>query len=214
MIPVLTPAQASALDRAAAERGVPVVALMERAGRELASAARDVVGGSYGSRAVVVCGSGNNGGDGLVAARHLASWGFAVCAVLLADAASLRDPAAANHARLGGTGVRVRPYAAAALERELTRADVVVDAIVGTGFHGIPEGPFAEAVDAIGRAGITVVAADVPSGVNAETGAVAGRAIRADVTVTFGAPKVGVVLLRGRRMPASSRSPRSGSPRT
>ena len=197
MIPVLTPAQASALDRAAAERGVPVVALMERAGRELASAARDVVGGSYGSRAVVVCGSGNNGGDGLVAARHLASWGFAVCAVLLADAASLRDPAAANHARLGGTGVRVRPYAAAALERELTRADVVVDAIVGTGFHGIPEGPFAEAVDAIGRAGITVVAADVPSGVNAETGAVAGRAIRADVTVTFGAPKVGVVLLPG-----------------
>ncbi len=99
MKPVLTPDQASALDRATQARGIPADLLMERAGRAVARAAVDVMGGSYGRRAVVVCGKGNNGGDGLVAARHLARWGVRVAVVAVEALDDLREPAASNAAR-------------------------------------------------------------------------------------------------------------------
>jgi ADP-dependent NAD(P)H-hydrate dehydratase / NAD(P)H-hydrate epimerase len=197
MIPILTPAEASALDRAARERGISVDTLMENAGREVASAVVDVLGGTYGRRAVVVCGKGNNGGDGLVAARHLASRGVAVSVVLLEDGSVFRDAAAANLERLGRTVARVRAFDPGSLERELARADVAVDAIFGTGFRGVAGGAAASAIELVNGAGITVVSADIPSGVNGETGSVDGVAVRADVTVTFGAPKPGVILLPG-----------------
>lgn len=195
MRPVLTPAEAAALDRATQERGIEAATLMENAGREVADAAVRLAGGTYGRRTVVVCGKGNNGGDGLVAARYLDAWGLRVAAVTLVPGDELREPAATNLRRLAGTRVRIRTPEV--LERELARADVVVDALFGTGFRGRPDGAFAAAIEAIGTAGAPVVAVDIPSGVDGETGAVAGVAVRADLTVTFGAPKPGVVLLPG-----------------
>lgn len=201
MRPVLSPAEAGELDRASQARGIAAETLMENAGREVARAALERAGGVYGTRAVVVCGKGNNGGDGLVAARYLARWGARVTVLLLEVPEDLREPAATNLARLAETDVRVRPFSRSALERELARADVAIDAIFGTGFRGVPEDEWAEAIVGLneGRAlhGVPVVAVDIPSGVNGTTGAVEGEAVWADVTVTFGASKTGGVLLPG-----------------
>ena len=197
MKPVLSPSEASTLDRDSQARGITAASLMENAGREVARAAAAVAGGLYGRRALVVCGKGNNGGDGLVAARHLARWGVRVTVVMLEEATDLREPAAANFRRLSETDVRVRPFSPAVLERELARADVAIDAIFGTGFRGMPEDEFEAAIAGLNDGGTPVVAVDIPSGVNGETGGVEGDAVWADVTVTFGAAKTGVVLLPG-----------------
>jgi NAD(P)H-hydrate epimerase len=194
---VLTPAEAGALDRDSQARGISAATLMENAGREVAQAAAAVAGGVYGVRAVVVCGKGNNGGDGLVAARHLARWGVRVTVLMMEPAEDLREPAATNVARLAETDVRIRPFSRSSLAREVARADVAVDAIFGTGFRGFPEEEWAAAIGGLNEGGAPVVAVDIPSGVNGETGAVEGEAVWADVTVTFGAVKTGVVLLPG-----------------
>ena len=196
MKPVLTPEQATELDRATQARGVPAELLMERAGRAVARATIDLLGGSYGRRAVVVCGTGNNGGDGLVAARHLWRQGVAVAMVMIEVPGRLREPAATNLARLRAeTDARI--LAAPALRREVARADVAVDAIFGTGFRGTPEDEWAAAIAALNGSPVPVVAVDIPSGVDGTSGAVAGDAVRADLTVTFGAAKTGTLLLPG-----------------
>ena len=198
MKPVLTPEEAAELDRLTQAAGVSSEDLMERAGRAVARAARELAGGAYGRRAVVVCGKGNNGGDGLVAARHLARWGVRTTVVLLEAAGSLREPAATNAARLVEVpGMRTRSFDDRGLQRELTRADVAIDAIFGIGFRGMPEDDWAAAIAAMNDADVPVVAVDIPSGVHGGTGAVEGEAIRADLTVTFGAAKLGAVLLPG-----------------
>jgi ADP-dependent NAD(P)H-hydrate dehydratase / NAD(P)H-hydrate epimerase len=194
MIPVLTATETAVLDRETEARGTPVETLMERAGRAVARAAADLMGGTYGRRIVVVCGKGNNGGDGLVAARYLARWGSSPVAVLLAGADELRGPAAANLGRLEARSVA---FSRERLARELGRADSAVDAVFGTGFRGGAEGPHAEAIELLNGSGVPVVAVDVPSGVEGDTGAVRGPAVRAEVTVTFGGPKVGDVLHPG-----------------
>jgi ADP-dependent NAD(P)H-hydrate dehydratase / NAD(P)H-hydrate epimerase len=195
--PVLTPQQAVELDRATVAEGVPASALMERAGRAVARAAVDLMGGSYGRRAVIVIGKGNNGGDGLVAARHLASWGVRVAVRGIEEAEGLKEPAAEHLERLAEVGLTVRRGGRARLARELARADVAIDAIFGTGFGGLPEGPWADAIEALNAAPPPVVAVDIPSGVNGATGAVEGEAVDADLTVTFGAAKVGALMMPG-----------------
>jgi ADP-dependent NAD(P)H-hydrate dehydratase / NAD(P)H-hydrate epimerase len=195
MIPVLTSAETAALDRETEARGTPVEALMERAGRAVARAVVDVLGGTYGRRIVVVCGKGNNGGDGLVAARVLSAWGASPAALLLADPGELKGPAASAFKELGDA--RWAGYSADRLARELGRADAAIDAIFGTGFRGSSEGPHAEAMEALNASGVPVVAVDIPSGVEGDTGAVRGPAVRASITVTFGGPKVGDVLHPG-----------------
>ncbi len=154
---------------------------MENAGRQVAPRGRAVAGGLYGSRAVVVCGKGNNGGDGLVAARYLARWGIRVTVLMLEVPEDLREPADTNVARLADTDVRVRPFSRALLARELARSDVAIDAIFGTGFRGFPEEEWADAIDGLNEGGVAVVAVDIPSGVNGDTGAVEGEAVWADV---------------------------------
>jgi NAD(P)H-hydrate epimerase len=198
MKPVLTPEEAAALDRETQARGVAAEVLMERAGRAVARAARELAGGSYGRRAVVVCGKGNNGGDGLVAARQLGRWGMRTTVVLLEDPTELREPAATNARRLAEVpGLRLRTFHERGLERELDRADVAVDAIFGTGFRGMPEDDWAAAVASLNAARAPIAAVDIPSGVNGSTGVVEGEAIRARLTVTFGAAKLGAVLMPG-----------------
>lgn len=196
MIPVLTSAETQTLDLQTEQRGTPVEVLMERAGLAVARAAVEVAGGAYGRRAVVICGKGNNGGDGLVAARHLSRWGMAVEVFLLADPSALGEPASSRLAALRREGIAVQPPGET-LERSLARADVAIDAIFGTGFRGEPEGDHLEAISALGGSSIPVVAVDVPSGVEGDTGAVRGAVVDADVTVAMGAPKVGDVLFPG-----------------
>ena len=197
MLPVLTAAETQALDRETEARGIPIEQLMERAGLAVARTATALAGGAYGRRAVVVCGKGNNGGDGLVAARLLARWGMGVDVFLLADPAALRGPAALNLERLGFAGLPTQGLSRQTLDRALERADVAVDAIVGTGFRGTPEGPYAEAIDGLNAAGTPVVAVDIPSGVEGDTGAARGPAVWAEATVALGVPKVGDVLFPG-----------------
>src|SRR5439155_20457769 len=148
--------------------------LMENAGRAVAEADLSLTGGTYGRRAVVICGKGNNGGDGLVAARHLHRLGVGVTAMLLTAPEELSGAAAQNFRRLAVAGGRWRPATPASLSRELGRADVAVDAIFGTGFRGPPRGAHAGAIEALNGSEAPVVAVDIPSGVNGETGAVPG----------------------------------------
>lgn len=193
MRPLLTAAETQALDVETEARGTPVDALMDRAGDAVARAAAAAAGGTYGRRAVILAGKGNNGGDGLVAARRLMAWGTSPEVVLLSeDLGPL--PSRHLHAAVAA-GVRVSgPERLAAA---LDRADVVIDALVGTGFRGPADGALARAIEACNGSGAPVVAVDVPSGVEGDTGAVRGPAVAADVTVTFGAPKVGIVLFPG-----------------
>lgn len=196
MKPVLTPDQAAELDRESQARGIGAELLMERAGRALARAVLDLTGGAYGRRAVVVCGKGNNGGDGFVAARHLARAGVGV-RVHVMEAPS-PGVAAQNLARLGKeTPARVREFAPGRLARDLVEADVAVDAIFGTGFRGAAEDRWAGAIDELNASRVPIVSADIPSGVDGATGAAPGSAVRAEITVAFGVAKTGALLMPG-----------------
>jgi NAD(P)H-hydrate epimerase len=173
------------------EEGVPSLELMEAAGRALAEA---VVGVAPQGPVRVVCGKGNNGGDGFVAARLLRELGFAVEVLLLWPAEEVKGDAAANLARVeaeqvgpdNGIGERLRGSGA------------VVDAIFGTGFSGAPREPAAAAIAAINDCGAPVLACDVASGVDASSGEVAGVAVKADLTVTFHAAKLGQLVAPGK----------------
>ena len=129
-----------------------------------------------------------------------------VAVVALEDPADLREPAAANALRLDEVdAIRVMRFTPATLDRELARADVAIDAVFGTGFRGVPEDEWADAIAGLNRSPAPVVAVDIPSGVNGATGAVDGDAVRADLTVTFGAPKVGVAILPGAELAGAVR---------
>jgi NAD(P)H-hydrate epimerase len=201
--------QMRAVDRWAIDvRGVDGLQLMERAGAGVARAVeRLVADGPVG----VVCGKGNNGGDGLVAARLLREAGREVTVVCVAAPQELSPDARVNLERLPGQPpVRLdgAPWAPGEPDRGsaragqgapvLARAAVLVDALLGTGFQGEPRGAVADAIDAINSAGARVVSVDVPSGVDASTGVIGGLAVRASVTVTFHAAKPGLWIYPGK----------------
>jgi ADP-dependent NAD(P)H-hydrate dehydratase / NAD(P)H-hydrate epimerase len=172
-----------AVDRwAIEERGVPSLELMEAAGRVVAEA---VAASAPQGPVRVVCGKGNNGGDGFVAARLLREMGFEVEALLLWPGKELRGDAAVNFERFGGELLE------GDVGERLAGSGAIVDAIFGTGFEGAPREPAAGTIEAINACGAPVVACDVASGVDASTGEVAGEAVCADVTVSFHAAKLG-----------------------
>ncbi len=170
------------------QRAVPSLELMERAGVGLARCVTRV--GGPGPVRVVV-GKGNNGGDGLVVARLLREEGREVDVLAAAPLHELHGDAEANLRALPGQAPQ--PLRAGALEG----SSVVVDALLGTGFTGGPREPAAGAIAAINACDATVVACDVPSGVDASTGEVAGEAVRADRTCTFHGPKIGLYVAPG-----------------
>ncbi len=195
--------QQRAIDRWAIETmGTPGIELMERAGTGLAEVVTLRVSGG---RIVVVCGKGNNGGDGLVAARLLRDAGWDVDVLMLAPGEELRGDARTNFERLPG-----RPAELFHAGR-LAGAAAIIDAILGTGFSGEPREPAKGAIEAIDAASDpaagggpggpdrpVVIACDVPSGVDASTGEVAGAAVRADATATFHAAKPGLWISPGK----------------
>lgn len=197
MIGVRDVAQVRAAE-AAAFAVTPEGALMERAAFALAVACADVLhgatGGVAGRRVVVLAGAGNNGGDALWAGSMLARRGVRVDALTLAE--RVHDEGAAALRAAGG---RLHRWSAtdAALRTLVSRGDLAIDGILGIGGRGGLRPDAAELAEAVGRSGAIVVAADLPSGVDADTGAVAGPAVDADITVTFGALKPGLVVAPG-----------------
>jgi NAD(P)H-hydrate epimerase len=183
------------LDRCAIETvGVPGVVLMENAGRGAAEAIEALLGGAAGRRVAVVAGGGNNGGDGFVIARRLALRGAAVVTFLIVPPQEVRRDAAVNLRVLRGLGQEVREAHAEApgwLRGQLAAFDLVVDAVGGTGIRGALRGPAAAAAEQINAAGRPVVAVDIPTGLDCDTGEASGPTVRAKLTVTFLARKTG-----------------------
>lgn len=189
LTPLLPAETMRTVDRwAIEERGVAGLDLMERAG---AAVARAVERAAPDGPVTVVCGKGNNGGDGLVVTRLLRDAGRAVSVICTAPPGEFKGDALANLERLQGAPPTQ-------LDGPLDSCAVVVDALLGTGFEGEPRGAVADAIDAINASGAQVIAVDVPSGVDASTGVVAGRAVRADRTVTFHAAKPGLWIRPGK----------------
>ena len=186
------------MDRQAIQRyGIPELLLMEHAGM----AAVQVLARHYpvaGKRWVVLCGAGNNGGDGLVVARLLHSRGADVVTVLLGDPARFGEAAAANLAIVRQMGLTLHTgLDGGQLAGLLGPCDGIVDGLLGTGIARPVEGLYAAAIDAANRSGKPVVSLDIPSGVQGDTGVVLGTAVRAAHTITFGLPKPGNLLYPG-----------------
>jgi NAD(P)H-hydrate epimerase len=191
----LTPGQMREVDRLAeADYGITPLQLMEVAGLQVARVAREIVGPSLAGRAVcILAGKGNNGGDGLVAARRLAGWGARVKARTtfpLAEATSLLG----NQVRAAvAAGVEVAPWTG-----ELPRADIYIDALLGFGARGAPRGVVGEVI-AAAPGGQAVLALDIPSGLDAMTGQAPGPCVSAGTTVTLAAPKTGLLAAAARQ---------------
>jgi len=201
LIPILSSVQARAFDRFLSERcAVPGLLLMENAGRNAASAVHERLGQA--ARVLCVCGTGNNGGDGFVLARHLLRLGHDVRVVLLGRGEQVAGDARVNldaWRGIGGglleidtdTGVKER------LDALWDGADGIVDALFGTGLSRELSGRFRAAVESMNGSGRRVFALDLPSGMHADTGSALGIAVRAQVTITFGHPKPGLLTTSG-----------------
>ncbi|HKB33902.1 MAG TPA: NAD(P)H-hydrate epimerase [Candidatus Dormibacteraeota bacterium] len=185
-LPRLTSRQVKEVDALAQARfGISVEWLMEAAGWQMARACP--------AATAVVCGTGNNAGDGLAAARHLHRWGklAGVCCV---DRSRLNGPAARELEALQRVGVQVSS------ELRLDGASAIVDAIFGTGVSRRPEGRFAEWIETLNSSGLRVISVDVPSGLDADSGVAYAPCVQAQTTITLGLPKPGLVRGDGPRV--------------
>lgn len=188
---LLTVAEMAAADAATIASGTPGVALMERAGRAVADAVARRA--RPGMSVLVLCGPGNNGGDGFVAARILAERGFKVTLALAGTREALRGDAAEMAKAWTGAVESIGAV-------DATRYELVVDALFGAGLSRPLEGEIAALVERVNASGRPVVAVDVPSGVSGDSGLAEGAAIRAVETVTFFRPKPGHLLYPGRAL--------------
>ncbi len=167
--------------------------LMENAGRAVFAAIREHWAPLAGKRAVVLCGKGNNGGDGFVVARYLQNAGVACEICLVGATGDVRGDAAANYLILTRLGYTVQEFQAIEAMPDLHQADFIVDALLGTGVRGPLQGLMAQIVTRINDSGRPVIAIDLPTGMNADTGEVAGPCVKAQLTVTIGCCKQGLL---------------------
>jgi NAD(P)H-hydrate epimerase len=198
-IPTLSREQVREVDRRAIEEyGMSGLVLMENAGRGVADVLTSL--GAKGP-VVICCGKGNNAGDGFVVARHLDLRNIPARVCLWSEPGELRGEAATNFHILAKCGVPIEIFGprhdAARLAGCLAGADWVVDALLGTGARGEPRSPFAEAIDQLNGQGLPILAVDLPSGLDCDTGQASGHTIRATHTCTFVAAKPGFFARQG-----------------
>jgi len=183
------------------EIGMPGVVLMENAARGASWVFLDHFAPSPGSRVLILCGRGNNGGDGYVMARYLFSAGLKVTVLVLAEFRKIAGDALVNLGILRRLGFPVREVPSEEQwkkqRRLLKDCDFVIDGLLGTGLNAPVRGFYAGVIEDVNKANKPVCAIDIPSGLNADTGQVMGAAVRADLTVTFGFPKLGQILFPG-----------------
>jgi NAD(P)H-hydrate epimerase len=185
-------------DQAAISGGTPGAELMDRAAHACAVVSLRMLGGAYAKRVVVVCGKGNNGGDGIACARHLAAAGANPTVLLLEEPTGDAGHQLELARILAPRGrLRIEPWSASAYDRAAARADLVIDAILGTGSAGTPRDVVAVAIAAIAATRVPVLAVDIPSGVSGADGSAPGPVVTADVTLAVQALKVGHVTAPG-----------------
>jgi ADP-dependent NAD(P)H-hydrate dehydratase / NAD(P)H-hydrate epimerase len=215
---ILTAAEMKEVDRLSTGRfHISSLTLMENAGKGVAEFVHGRFGGLDRRRILVFCGKGNNGGDGFVAARHLLEVGARPLVLLFAAPEDVAGDAAANLARLQESGAEVRLVRDArtweSLRGTLDGTDIFLDALLGTGVRGSIEGLLAAVISDLNRhARGSVVAVDIPSGLNADTGAADGPVVAADYTITLTAPKPGLLLGAGPKHAGEIRVLNIGSP--
>lgn len=198
---IVTGTQMQALDRRTiTEAQIPALVLMERAGAGVAAFLQDRFGPLRGKTVTILCGKGNNGGDGFVVARLLRRRHVKVTVLLLAPVPDLSRDAAVMYRRW----LRVAGKSASKSFRSsdltgpiLASSDLVIDALLGTGLSTEVTGVYRDAIELMNRSGRPVIAVDMPSGIHADNGALLGQAVRATATVTFGLPKLGLYLGAG-----------------
>ena len=192
---IATGTQMQTLDRRTiTEARVPSLVLMERAGAGAASFIQERFGPLRGKTVTILCGKGNNGGDGLVIARLLRRLQARVTVVLLTPATELSRDATAMYRRWARVGEKSSTKSFRASEQVkpiLESSDLIVDALLGTGLSAPVTGAYREAIELMNHAGRPIIAIDLPSGIHADNGSVLGQAVRATATVTFGLPKLG-----------------------
>lgn len=203
---VATAREMQACDRVAMTKyGIPSIVLMENAGRGVADAVERELGPVSGKLVYVLCGKGNNGGDGLVVARHLYNRGAAVRVFLAARQRDLKGDPKTNLEVLrevlkweSKSKLQLTEGITARTLKRLPVPDVIVDALFGTGFSGAVRGDYERIIRWINESGSKVVAVDIPSGANADNGRVENTAVSANATVTMGLRKIGLLVHRGR----------------
>ncbi|WP_041083761.1 bifunctional ADP-dependent NAD(P)H-hydrate dehydratase/NAD(P)H-hydrate epimerase [Thermotoga profunda] len=215
---IVTEQEMRKIDKACSEQfGIPPSILMERAGLSVVLAIEQELGDITNSSFLVLCGPGNNGGDGFVVARDLLEYTDYVTTVLVGDEAKLSEESLTNLSRLRAIGADVRKLGNDVTLNELAElvksADVVVDALLGVGIKGEVRDPIAEVMKLVNLYSRYVVSVDVPSGLETDTGAILGIAIKADMTVTFGLPKLCHVLYPGRELCGKLKVASIGIPR-
>lgn len=201
---LVTAKEMKALDvQAQNDYAMPGILLMDNAAQAVAEAVHEALTALEGERVVIFCGGGNNGGDGLGAARWLQSYGVSVRAFVVGAALdAVQGDAAMELAMFTKAGGRVEALSTeddwVLAELAASKADVLVDALLGTGFHGELEGDVLRACELLNKSEKYIFAVDIPTGVNADNGAVCEQAVRADHTVTMALVKTGLLLYPGR----------------
>lgn len=186
-IAYLTAQELAEVDREATEKfGIAVLVLMEKAGLATATLAWQMIGQNPNASVVCLIGKGNNGGDGLVAARYLQRWGTKILAVLGAEKEEMRETPAGQLRRAEQEGVTFVGW-----ESAIPRSHLIIDALLGYGSKGTPREPVAGLIRWANGSGLPVLAVDLPSGMDATTGGHSDPCIVAKATVTFGFPKTG-----------------------
>ncbi|MEO8511698.1 MAG: NAD(P)H-hydrate epimerase [Chloroflexota bacterium] len=204
-VPSVDQATMLAADRIATDRvGVSLLQMMENAGLQLADLTRMTLGGTVSGRLIVVlAGTGNNAGGGMVAARRLAGWGANVCIIFARPLARLRPGPCAQIDPMLAAGVRAavagHDRSHAEIAGEVMRADAVIDALIGYSLEGAPDGVYEPLIELASLGRGAVISLDIPSGIDASSGERPGAAVNADATLALALPKTGMSLDEGRR---------------
>jgi NAD(P)H-hydrate epimerase len=187
-LPALTTQQMIEVDHLMIEDyGIDLIQMMENAGRQLAEQAHRMLGGVLERKVIVLCGAGNNGGGGMVAARHLHNRGAQVQVKLVANPDQLKTIPAHQYRSLQVMGL-ITDH-----DPDLAQADLIIDALIGYGLVGQPRDPIAEWIDRANAARRPILALDAPSGLDTSTGAASSRSIHGTATLTLALPKIGLV---------------------